>query len=200
MKISISTYRSAEWLAAQTLARGENLSDAVVSEIEPANLSLASRAAILDFAGGKYPSQFVSLNYGETGQLKIDSDAPSPAEIDAAITAAQERMERESNERAEQEAVEKAERQRKDAERQRKDAAMAQARELLASDLARLEAAVKEVEAQRDELARFAAEVPSDAQRGVVKALAEEDGGATAAAIQQRIEDASPRYRIFDEE
>lgn len=100
--ISMTVVRSSEWVAARRLATGDNVPTAVVVKIDPAQLSEAARRPLLVYGCGAY-RDVASLSYGRDyeinyticygrEEIRVDADAPTVAEVDAAILAAAERI------------------------------------------------------------------------------------------------------------
>lgn len=200
MKVNITVKRSKAWVAAQRLETGTNVPEEVVVPVQACDLSHESRKVLLQAGNGGYPSTFAG-NFNESHawkddgwrsfgriDLMVDDVAPSPAQIDAAILAADARLQAK---RTEWEALKESQRQeaaRKQAEEDRK----AEARELVKAELDALKAERDQLKKKRDVLADFITEAPQDALRGILKSIAAERGRNEAEKLKQEIEDASP--------
>ena len=99
MICTITITRSPQWVSAQRLARAENVPEKITVPVLVAELSQAGRTLLLRWGGGYYPAiqnklafnrEFEPVRDSYYGSLEffVDSDAPTAAEIDAAILAA----------------------------------------------------------------------------------------------------------------
>lgn len=178
MKVTLT--RSKQWVLAERVNSGTNVPDTVVVDVDPASLTVDSRRAVLEAAGGKYPDEIGCLAYNQEfevragtygyGVARFDCDTHNPTPEDAAnaIESALCKIEADRKEHQRLEAERNAERQRKAEEKAERDRKLAEARELLADDLCKSEQRL----AERDLLAEFLATVPVDALRGAVKRFA----------------------------
>jgi hypothetical protein len=203
MNVSIMVTRSQEWIAQRRLESGDNVPEKIKVDVSPAQLSLEARKVLLEAGRGAYPERFDGGydqdyqfsywgNYG-SGPLQVDSDNPSSDQLSAAILEADTNLtflrenhrlgKIEEDRRHEEELQAKLE----------KEAKLAEARVLLASELALLEAYKTDCYT----LSEFLHHIPNDALRGTLKAMAGSAG--PMAAIQKKVESASP-YQVFGED
>lgn len=117
--ITVTVRRSAEWIAAQQIERGQNIGAEIRVAVEPASLSVAARREIVAVEG-KYPDAIPWVGYDESirissfsgytrygGEyLEIDTDNPTVEQIDAALMAAIARISQ-KREKAEREKAER---------------------------------------------------------------------------------------------
>lgn len=202
--VKVTVSRSEKWIKEQRLATGENVSGAIEIEVAPANLSKESREILLRVGAGLYPSEFKgwfnssyewSLYncYGKE-HILVDEMVPTVEAIDAAIWQANcNLLARRQEWKKEQEewAAKAAEEERKKEEHKAK---LAEAKVLLAADLARAE----KLKVERDTLASFLTYVPQDALRGALKAMANNNTDAID-TLRKKVEDASP-VQIFEDD
>lgn len=196
-EIKVTVYRSDAWLIEQRAIAGRNIPDAIFVSVDPAALSLDTRRRLLEASSScGHAGTFRDINritydqnyqpslvgYGFSfHEIVIDSDAPTIAEIDAALADIFQRI-NEVKIKAEAKAEAEAEAKRR----------MDEAKELLKDALAE----GKGWERDRRVLAEFLAAVPDDAMRGTLKRLA--GAAEEIAALKRKIEAASP-VAIFQE-
>lgn len=197
MVVKMQVNRSAEWCKEQSLLRGCDVRRDIDIGVEVSDLSLESRRVLYvneGYSGNLgFNNRYLWTHGWSYGReyLLIDSDAPTVAEIDAAILAADERLRvRREEDLVRQKAVqEEAEAKRKSKEEH--EAKLAEARQLLAKELAELE----KVKEDRQTLAEFLSRVPDDALRGTLKAMAHTQQAIDE--LRERVENASPKLLIF---
>ena len=188
--VQITVVRSAEWVAQQRLTMGENVPVSVNVDVDVADLSVESRTILLAHGCGSYP---VGYNGWVNGPV-VDSHAPTPAQIDAALIAAEARL---AAKRAAEEARIAAKRAAEEAQKihaAEEAQKITQARVLLSADLDR----GQQCDADRRTLAAFLARVPQDALRGTLKAIAH--GPEAIEELRKKVEDASPVLVLFEDE
>jgi hypothetical protein len=188
----------------------------VECEVAVEGLSEPARRVLLAAGGGEYRKQyggfgfsnsFVFNSYDPTwcsfgiDYPQVDSDTPTPAEIDAAILAMAARVEA-KRVQAESEKAEAEERRQAEAEaKAEKTRRLAEARELLKDELSQQAASGQRHSEARDMLADFLAFVPQDAKRGALKAMAADTVGCSVETLRKQIEDANPYSTdVFDED
>ena len=188
MLVKFTVYRSAEWVARERLGAGINVPESVKVDVEISQLSTASREVLLKLGCGSYldwydglrVSQDWTLNrYGSEwsgGKFTVDAYIPTADEIDAEITAAMGRIE---SKRKTDEA-ERAERHRAEAE---KKAKFAEAKTLLASELAERD----NFKSRLSMLSEFLSKVPLDAINETAERIAAEG----SASLLEELDDAA---------
>ena len=196
--MKVKVYRSAEWVRAQRVERAANVPEAIEVEIDPAGLNTTARQTVLASHHGRYPDALDRLSYDDryewtgTGNayygyfnVRIDSDSPSVEDINRAILFAAADL-----------LVKRTEKERKEQEREEAARRLKEARELLADDLANKDREIAKLKADRALLADFLAEVPGDAKRGTLKAMA--NSPEAIDSLRKKIEDAAPVWVLKD--
>lgn len=193
MKTVITIRRTDEWVKAKRLETGDNTPKEIQVEVDVATLSPDTRLFLLqtgrysefckEYKDFPYDAEFVftPTGWGGKGSDKpiINSDNPTPAEIDAAIVDMQKRVAQASieNEEKIRKAIEEAA-----AAEERKKAAEAErqkARELLADDLQKITRLANELAEANEKIAvlsELVSEIPADAFRGTLKKMAAQRG------------------------
>lgn len=210
MQITISIRRSDEWVKAQRLERGENVPEYLPITAEVSSLSKAAREVLLSVTHGEYAKDYRKLEFDNEYRFSpwssfgseyvlIDADTATPAELSAAIEAASDRLAI----RRDTLAVEKAERDareaREAAERKEREAKLAEARELLKDEIARLNSKYDDADEDRTTLAEFLSVIPQDAKRGALKALS--GAPEKIESLRDKIENAAPSpFYVFRDE
>lgn len=202
MKISVTVQRSENWVKARRIETGENVPSEIKVEIETTDLSPTTRQLLLEYKSGyqdiekiKYDSTLKPNEYASYGYayIKIDSDAPTPTEIDQAIMAAFAEIKgKRIKWEIEQAEREEAERQEED-KRKYREHELERARILLKDELDSL----KGLEAKHELLSEFVSWIPDDACRGALKAMHQDQTEGSLTDLQKRIEDASS-WTVFD--
>lgn len=204
MKVKVIVSRTKDFLEELAFQTGDNVDRTVAVEVCPAELSDASRRALLLAGGGKYPDSIEGFlfdsqgdievaRYSSYGQELITFDSPEYTlrDVDDAIQAAYTKVLTRGNEirRIAREKIEK-------------DAAMKKARELLASEITAMEVRIAELSQRvneqvnnNKELALFVSRIAYDAKMKVVEEMAEEKHGNER--IMQRLEDIAHTHTIF---
>ena len=161
-KITVTVFRSTDWLHAQRLADGHNYPESVDCEVSVPDLSLDARKVLLLRNRG-YPLRVPTLGYWQNWEIEptgycgwgrqnivVDAHNPTPAEISAAIVAAVEAIaqlkivdDEDNRRRAEEDA-------RYEAEKAARTQKRIEARELLKEELDAKDAEIKRL---RQELA-----------------------------------------------
>lgn len=213
MKINLTVRRSKEWLSGQRLARGENVNETVMIEVNPREQSEATRKFLLacnwsseykDHARFYYDREYnwvyagVADGYGND-MLQYDGDAMTAAEIDQAFVEMRARLDAR---RQKWEAEKLANEARKAAEAEaaaEKKRKLAEARELLSGELSALTKKVDAAQTDRGTLGRFLSHVPQDALRGALKLYTAAIGDDALSECQEKVENASP-YTVFEDE
>ena len=221
--INVHVTRSAEYIRAARVASGENVSERIIVPVELGALSPQCRVALLDYFGGSYQQHLFGLSYTSdfevrrhgtygSAEIRIDSDAPTVDEVEAAIWAAfaavEEKKAKHELETAEREAKDQAEalawaalplHERDDVylsnahRRAPKADAELQEWRALKAKAAKAEAAI----ADRDTLAEFLYNVPADALRGTLKAMIADGAEEGMEELRAKVESASPHHAIF---
>lgn len=209
MKINITIKRSKQWVTSQRLACGENVPTEIVCEVDVAELSEHARRMILvQSTDGSYEDIRV-FYHGSDYQWgwgsrygwyipQIDADAPTAAEIDAAIVALDANLVARREEIARETAKQKAEEAACKAEQEAAEAARVEARCLLSDEIAKLVDARNEAANDRLTLSEFLAAVPQDALRGTLKKIATSPEAINA--LREKVESAATLWKIFDDD
>lgn len=228
----ITVTRREEWVNTQSLIRGENVPKTIVVPVDICKLSDDSRKILYAAGGDRFPATFdwgfnrlyeLTVSYAAHGRspIVIDSDAPSPSEIDAAIAAvAADLAARKATIEAEANAKLQAERdaaaawaelplhERATLDGVRQGGLSRQVLELHcpsalnaaqeeARQLRDIEVGKRAIE-DRNTLSDFLAQIPDDALRGTLKRLASSED--RIAELRKKIEDASPVTIFPDDE
>ena len=195
MNVTFAVYRSAEWVAGQRLACASNVPERMDVEIEIGQLSAEARAVLLKYSGGEYlpitlglktdevyrPNRYAGV--GSAGQFRLDAAEPTAEQIDAAILAASALIDAKRAQYIAAEEERRIEREAEAAQAEAKKAKVAEAKTLLAVDLAERD----EFKSRLSLLSHFLSNIPLDAIRGTAKRLA----GEGAAKILSELDDAA---------
>lgn len=217
--VKITILRSKQWVNSQQLDRGENVPEFIIVDVAPRDLSIESRKVLLNAGWQGYATTFAgyftsslewtsSPGYGRI-DLVIDAEAPTVEQIDAVIVSAGEALAAKKKEREDAAAKAKSESDAWAAlplaERAKTNwSDMAQHRQYAPQAFAEVEefrkqerriAEGEQAIADRLVLSEFLANIPDDALRGTLKALA--SGEQAIAALRDKIEAAAVKFAIF---
>lgn len=201
MQVKITITRSEAWVRDRRLATGENIPECTAVDVEVQALSLPARLVLLEHGGGAF-SPVTKLTFSQkytwsrwdlygSIPLIVDADAPTLEQIDAALCRAADQL---REKRTENEAREAALAAEIEHARQEKEAAarrLAEAREVLADELATKDERIKELRAHRETLSEFLTRIPVEVRADALRELHDERH--TLEDLQEAIEDASTR-------
>jgi hypothetical protein len=202
MKVTIT--RSAPWLRERRLATGQNVPDTIDVEVEPIRLSLAVRTFLLEYGGDRYPDALTRIAIDSAGtpsrgswyhsvDVEVDSDTPTPAEIDTAIQQALAGLEVRRRELQEAAAVREAEKQAEE----RKKAEREAARVLLADELEQLTRERDQARKDRDILSRFLGVFSDEELEAALARACADSKEAAADELRTKVSDAATVH-LFD--